>query len=97
MLSAADYDTIVNYVVCADLCHRIGAQIAGTDLTITGGHGSEYAHPMFSTLNAAQSRLIRLARELGLTPASRASLRMSSLLPNTEANADSPEHYFRTG
>src|SRR5262245_39039494 len=78
MLSAADYDTIVNYCVTADLCHRIGAELDTTDLTITGGHGSSYSHPMLATLNAAQNRLIRLARELGLTPASRASLRMSS-------------------
>lgn len=92
-LTAADYDTLVNYVVTADLCHRLAVQVAQGDTTAVGGHGSLHANPLIATLDRAIGRCTQLAREFGLTPMARASLRMSTVI-DTPAEDDSPAAFF---
>jgi P27 family predicted phage terminase small subunit len=94
MLNAADTETIVSYVVSTEMVAQIGAAMVGESLTVVGGHGSVYADPRLTILNQAMARSIRLARELGLTPQSRASLRMSTLTPDTEASVNTPANFF---
>lgn len=97
MLHAADQETIINYVILADRCRLLANEFNELPYTVLGGNGSIYAHPKWTVLNQSVSRLRSYARELGLTPASRASLRMSSLTPDNEANANDPATFFRAG
>lgn len=93
LLAAADYDNLVNYVVAADLCHRISTELADIELTVLGGHGSLHGHPLLIVLDRAMARVTALGREFGLTPSSRASLRMLSD-SGAPADLDTPESFF---
>jgi P27 family predicted phage terminase small subunit len=93
LLAASDYDNLVNYVVAADLCRRISIQLADIELTVLGGHGSLHGHPLLIVLDRAMARVTALGREFGLTPSSRASLRMLTDADTVGAK-DSPEAWF---
>lgn len=93
LLHAADYDTLVNYVITADLCHRLAVEVSQQATTVHGGHGSTHSNPLISTLDRAMGRCTELAREFGLTPRARASLRMS-VFGDMPADDDSPESFF---
>jgi P27 family predicted phage terminase small subunit len=93
LLSAADYDSLVNYVVAADLCQRIEMQLGDIELTVVGGHGSLHGHPLLIVLDRTMARVTALGREFGLTPSSRASLRMLTD-DTTTADRDTPEAWF---
>lgn len=94
LLAASDYDNLVNYVVAADLCQRVERELTTIEeLTVTGGHGSLHGHPLLIVLDRTMARVTALGREFGLTPASRASLRMLSDSASP-ADRDSPESFF---
>lgn len=93
LLAASDYDNLVNYVVAADLCQRIERELGDIELTVVGGHGSLHGHPLLIVLDRAMARVTALGREFGLTPSSRASLRMLSD-HSTPADRDTPQAWF---
>jgi P27 family predicted phage terminase small subunit len=93
LLAAADYDNLVNYCVAADLCQRIELELAEIELTVMGGHGSLHGHPLLVVLDRTMARVTALGREFGLTPSSRASLRMLTD-DSAPADHDSPEAWF---
>jgi P27 family predicted phage terminase small subunit len=86
----------VNYCVAADLAHRLAVEVAQADLTVVGGHGSTHANPLIHVLDRAMARVTALGREFGLTPSSRASMRMLSD-SHAPGDDDSPESYFAAG
>jgi len=96
MLHAADYDNLVNYCVAADLAHRLATEVGQADLTVVGGHGSLHANPLLHVLDRTMARVTALGREFGLTPSSRASMRMLTD-SHAPADEDSPEAYFAAG
>jgi phage terminase small subunit len=53
-----------------------------------------HAHPYLAALDRAQGRVLAYAGQLGLTPRARATLRMATVNPDTEAAHQSLEAYF---
>lgn len=97
MLAAADYDSLVNFVLCADTARRIACELNDSTLIMTGASGAPMANPLLVAMDRAIGRTMHLARQFGLTPSSRASLRMSLAAPDTEANANGPVSWFSAG
>jgi P27 family predicted phage terminase small subunit len=95
MLYVADLDSLIAYVMAADTCNRLSALINDLDqLVEVSVQGVYHAHPYFSMLDRAQTRLSMLAKQFGLTPLARASLRMSAMTPDTEAAHETAASYF---
>lgn len=95
MLSAADYVSLVNYVVMSELGQRLSQALGQGELVIAGEH-LDHANPLLLALDRVVMRCTMLAREFGLTPSSRASLRMSAVGTNTEAERNTAASYFRS-
>jgi P27 family predicted phage terminase small subunit len=66
----------VSWVVIADRAHRVVAQTGV--LVKDSVSGKPSANPAVNVAEKASARLTILAREIGLTPSSRASLRRSA-------------------
>jgi P27 family predicted phage terminase small subunit len=95
MLYSADLDCVIAYVVAADTCNRVAALVNELDSLITvSDKGVLHPHPYLMMLDRAQNRMALLARQFGLTPLARTSLRLGAVIPNTEAGHETPAAYF---
>ena len=90
----ADRDALAQYAVVTELAQRLARAVASLgSFTAYNAAGTPVAHPLLVSLDRAQARAMRYAREFGLTPSARGALHAGK--QDTEAANASPAAFYR--